>query len=123
MTPIKFKNTCRFEVFSPTLAWILLCLLEFTRKHSDMLPTDGVWITSVNDSAHMKGSKHYSNEALDVRSHNFTHDQKAPFINLLTAMLNSNPDDPNKFDILFEDQGTPNEHFHVQSRKGEKFLA
>lgn len=84
---------------------------------------DEIVITSLNDSLHMKNSRHYSDEAADVRSHNFsTKESKANFRVRLLSLLNSHPDDPNKFTVILENEGAPEEHFHVQVRKGMSFM-
>ena len=58
---VKVKSTVR------PLSTILLAAVANVAKD---LPWD-VTITSVNDSKHMEGSKHYSGEAIDIRSKNF----------------------------------------------------
>ena len=65
-------------------------------------------VTSANDSKHMAGSKHYSGEALDFRTHDWAKDAKESFVNRLRAALGPN------FDVIQEDMGGPNEHCHVE---------
>ena len=45
-------------------------MIDVARETAPDLSDDHVWITSGNDSTHMKGSKHYTNEAFDVRTLN-----------------------------------------------------
>lgn len=88
----------------------------------DWLPT--ITITSVNDSNHMVGSRHFSDEAVDIRTKNFKDDkEKNQFIQLLSTRLNTNPEAlrGDAFTVLFEDANTPNEHIHVQVRKGQTY--
>lgn len=113
---ITFKPSCRFKEFSLALDYILHTLVH--TDFGDLAPGELV-ITSVNDSTHMAGSKHYSNEALDVRSHTFLEANKIPFANRLSLALNKLY--PGKFTVLFEDKGTANEHFHIQVAKGKTF--
>jgi len=45
-------------------------ILDVARETAPDLHDQTVWVTSGNDSTHMKGSKHYVNEAFDIRTHN-----------------------------------------------------
>lgn len=65
-------------------------------------------VTSANDSSHMAGSKHYSGEALDFRTHDWTDAHKQQFMRLATANLGAD------FDVILEALGLPNEHLHVE---------
>lgn len=64
-------------------------------------------ITSANDSTHMVGSLHYSGNALDFRTKNYV-SNKAMLIEGIKESLG--PD----FDVIFEAEGTENEHAHVE---------
>ena len=46
-----------------------------------------VVITSGTDGTHMKGSKHYTGEALDMRTRNFPEGQLKPFMDRLQTRL------------------------------------
>lgn len=95
--------------------FILDKLYDLNNQHIPNYPVDWT-ITSINDSTHMKGSKHYSDEALDLRSKNFGNSiLKHEFRDRLQFGLGG------KFTILIEDEDTPNEHFHIQLKKGETF--
>lgn len=73
-------------------------------------------ITSVNDSTHSKNSKHYSGQALDIRSKNFpSKDSKHRFIQALGEDLHGTG--TGLYTILLEDEGKANEHIHVQVKK------
>lgn len=118
MTEIVFKENCRFKTFSPTLQWIFECLW----KVKDNAGVDTITVTSVNDSRHSTDSRHYRDEAIDIRSKNFLGlDAKRKFAARLDELLNSHLTDPEKFIVIFESEGTINEHFHVQPRKGQSF--
>lgn len=71
-----------------------------------------ITITSGNDSLHMTGSKHYSGEALDIRSKDM--DNKLIFLSKVMARLGD------KYQGILEGEGTPNEHFHIEYDPGVK---
>lgn len=119
MRYITFKDNVRFKRWTPALAFILSKLHEL-QNLNDWLPD--LVVTSVNDSAHSKNplSRHYTDEALDIRSHNFTNEEDTlKFIDLLKKALN--PGKIPKFTVLYEDVGLKNEHIHVQVMKGKTF--
>jgi hypothetical protein len=89
--------------------------LDLLHKFSNLCPKEIV-ITSANDSKHSNNSKHYLNEALDLRSHNFMPGTKIAFREELERFLNIGS--PCPFTVLLEGLDTPNEHFHVQVKKG-----
>ena len=73
--------------------------------------TEGVdtVVTSINDGKHGRGSKHYIGNAPDLRSkHLPSLAAKKRVLALLKARLT------NEFDILLEDIGEPNEHYHIE---------
>lgn len=82
-------------------------------------------VTSMNDSDHMPGSKHYIvdsrgfNKAADFRSHDLTDSQKEIILTELKRYL-----DNIGFDITFEFPGDPDEHFHIEydPKPGEVFI-
>lgn len=127
---VTFKSNVRVKVLTPFLARTLFMLEYLCRDpHSvlaDLLPPDGLMITSINDSGHMEGSRHYRDEALDLRSHNFPSEaHRTAFRSALERALNVTPNGttytPKLFTVLYEDAGTPNAHFHVQVAKGRQF--
>lgn len=118
---ITFKENVRFKVLSPSLTWMITCLHQLDQNRPVCSPEE-LTITSVNDSVHTENSKHYKNEAIDIRSHNFSAlINKKTFLHLFENMLNTHPALPNRFVILLEDEGKANEHFHVQVKKGMIF--
>jgi hypothetical protein len=98
------KNTVRFGGFTRELIEIL----DVLERVSRIVPHDVV-ITAGSDGKHMPNSKHYTYQALDVRSKNLQ--DKDTFVQLLKTLLGD------KYTILFEDAGTPNEHIHIQVKK------
>lgn len=68
-----------------------------------------VTITSGTDGRHMKGSRHYSSEALDVRSKNFKdHKAKLAFLTHVLARLGKG------YQGFLEAVGKAEEHFHIE---------
>jgi len=111
---VTFKPSVRMHRLTPALHRMLDVL--FTVDGSlPWLPTDLV-VTSINDSHHGMGSRHYTDEAIDVRSHSFASlADRYAFRRLLIERLGES------FTVLLEDEGQSNEHFHVQVRKGTTF--
>lgn len=70
-----------------------------------------VVITSANDGKHMAGSRHYTDDALDLRS---KHVQKPIKSKVLTELRLNLGDD---YDVLLENVGKPNEHYHLEFDK------
>ena len=108
------KSGVKLKNITPALVWMIYRLEQFNRVMRGF-PTN-LTITSINDSKHMEGSRHYTDEAIDIRSHNFEDEaQKLNFILRFGDLLGP------KFTILLENSGKPNEHFHVQVKKGLTF--
>lgn len=101
---------------SHALCEILAAISTFEQEFSQVLV-----ITSVSDGKHMKGSRHYKFEAADVGTHNLRPElqpEKGPtVVNALQGLLGP------RFSVFFEDIGTPNEHIHIQVRKGTTYHA
>lgn len=68
MKNLKLKNTVRVNGrhFDPEIRK----MLDVARETAPDLHDQTVWVTSANDSGHMRGSKHYTNEAFDIRTRN-----------------------------------------------------
>lgn len=78
--------------------------------------TGDLVVTSGNDSTHSTGSRHYTDEAIDLRSHNFvSRAAKREFRVWWEEYLGP------QFRVLLEQEGTPNEHFHAQVKKGHTY--
>jgi hypothetical protein len=110
------SNSVIFTELTPALAYILYSLEKFHRRNVVPQP-DLLVITSINDGVHSTNSRHYKNEAIDLRSKNFlTREMKRKFRSEFELYLGP------KFRVLLENLGTENEHFHIQVRKGQEFL-
>jgi hypothetical protein len=107
------KPSVRFAVITPALLY-MLGVIERVSRTLDGLPDEGLVITSGSDSQHMTGSKHYTGEALDLRSK--TLGARKPVV-IATLRIELGP----QFTVLLEGEGTPNEHLHIQVKKGRRF--
>ena len=68
-----------------------------------------ITITSGTDGTHMKGSKHYTLEALDIRSKTFPSPlSKRTFMREVLARLGPG------YQMILEQEGKPKEHFHLE---------
>ena len=76
-------------------------------------------VTSLNDGKHGKRSLHFRNMAVDIRTKNLNGSIKGGIFRTLRRRL-----DPKGFDTLFEYEGTPNEHFHIEydPKRNEKLI-
>jgi hypothetical protein len=96
------KAGVRLSPITPALLDLLSVLLD-------------VWpeavITSGSDGRHRRDSKHYTGEAIDIRSHGLTREAKRTFRRRYQAALGE------EYLVLLEDEGRPNEHFHAQVRR------
>jgi hypothetical protein len=109
--PVACKPTVRFKGFNFSLLTILDTLVCLDAHPVKGQPEDLV-ITSANDSQHKVGSKHYENLAIDVRSRSFADaTARGLFIDALRRELGT------AFTVLYECDGTPNAHFHIQPKK------
>jgi hypothetical protein len=123
MRYVNFLPTCRFKKWTPALEWILHCLNLAMNTYND-LPI--LIVTSVNDSNHSKNplSRHYTDEAIDVRTHYFNStDEKLRFKSIVEGYLNTHPNAlrPNAFTAMLEYLGQPEEHLHIQVKMGESY--
>ena len=102
-------DSVKFKRFTNGSLIILNALMELSKSYA-------IVITSANDAKHLSNSKHYTDQAFDIRSKIFTKQKKAQFVKDLQVLLGP------KFTVLLESIGTDNEHFHVQVRKGLNLL-
>jgi hypothetical protein len=112
MATVSCKSGVRFKGFTRALVRIVGAVLLVAERTPGMRD---VVITSANDGRHSKRprSRHYTNEALDIRSRTFPTDAaRQAFLRALRSELGR------KFWCAYEGHGTPNAHFHVQARKG-----
>jgi len=94
----------RFRAFPPAMLRILAAL---QRVCPDIV------ITSANDATHAPTSRHYTHEALDLRTRTLPSEAAK---RQLAAQLRA--DLGPAFTVLYEDPGGPNQHLHIQPRKG-----
>lgn len=120
---VQFDSSCRFVQYTDALEHMLHHL---NKMMSEIPSIPQIMVTSVNDKGHSKVplSRHYTNEAIDIRTHNFTDAlQKYTFLNQYLARLNKDPE-AIKADCFWgqlEDPGVQNEHIHVQVAMGKKY--
>jgi hypothetical protein len=106
---ISCKPGVEFKGFSKGLVKILQELLEVDSP----VP---IVITSGSDGSHMKNSKHYKFEAVDVRSKSFpSRDSKLKYRRDLLNRLGP------KFTVILEGEGLEYEHFHIQVKRGQSY--
>lgn len=65
-------------------------------------------VTSGNDKVHARGSKHYSNDALDFRTKHLPKGIKAELVAMVKRRLGRD------YDVILEAEGGVNEHLHVE---------
>lgn len=106
---VNLKDMVRIKVLTPALMAMLTALVILDAE------MDGdITVTSINDSRHMVGSQHYRNTAVDIR----TNDRPASMDAMMAARLRQilGP----AYTVLYESPGTPNEHIHIQIKKGTR---
>lgn len=69
-------------------------------------------ITSARDSRHGENSLHFEGRALDLRSNDLDHNTKHTALDEMRAALRA--PEGYRFDILLEQEGEPNEHYHIE---------
>lgn len=67
-----------------------------------------MFVTSGNDKVHARGSKHYTDEALDIRTKHLSKPDKHNLKNELKRRLGRD------YDVILEDEGGVNEHIHAE---------
>jgi len=99
---ILVKENVRFRKLIPEIYNILFALDMLFGSHG----VDCV-ITSANDSTHSAGSLHYVDRALDLRSQHLQDGEERQVVDELQQILGAD------YQVLFEDEGTNNEHIHI----------
>jgi hypothetical protein len=110
------KDSVRFKRFTPAMLRMLAVLGDLAVT-SGTAP-DPLVITSANDSTHDPQSRHYTDEALDLRTHTFA---SRDLVLTFKAQLEQRLGD--QFTVLWEGQGTGNSHLHCQVRKNHQYIA
>jgi len=111
MAQVVCKPSVRFKGFTRGLIRILVAV----QRVAERTRMAQVVITSANDGKHSQRprSRHYTNEAIDLRSRNFrTAAARDRFLARLREELGS------RFYVAYESHGKPNAHIHVQPRRG-----
>ena len=111
MAQVVCKPAVRFRGFTRGLIRILVAV----QRVAERTRMAQVVITSANDGKHSQRprSRHYTNEAIDLRSRNFrTAAARDRFIARLREELGS------RFYVAYEGHGKPSAHIHVQPRRG-----
>jgi hypothetical protein len=107
---ISRKKGVTWEGVEPEVMVGLAIVYSIFKKHGiDMLT---VTSTRYDFSGHMKGSKHYEGQAIDIRSNNLTEDVKLGILHDASMMLfNLYKRD---YDFILESIGKKTEHFHLE---------
>ena len=115
MSVVRVKDGVLFAVIAPGGFRILSAIEQACRK----LNLGDFTITSACDGEHSgPNDPHHRGEAYDVRSHDFPAERKPTILNAFQALL---PGD--QFYCFLESAGTPNEHWHLQVKKGTEYPA
>ena len=114
MACLTCKPSVRFKDFPPAMIAILSGLSAVARATATV---PELVITSANDSTHAPTSRHYAGEAVDIRSKHFpSAAAREAFAAALRQQLGP------AFTVLLEDDGGPNEHLHIQPKKGTAYV-
>lgn len=97
---IRIKSGVKFKDIQPEL---LFAIIVADQQNSELY----TWITSVNDSKHKDGSLHYKGLAVDLRTKN--HPTPRLWADAIQRILNQG-----EYQVLFEYEGTDNEHIHIE---------
>jgi len=105
--------SCHFGIITPALLHLLATVEEYARYHDYT-----VIVLSSTDGAHAVYSGHARGEAIDFRCRDLitARDQHQFLADLLTRL---GPE----FHGSHEHPGRPNEHYHLQLRRGVTFHA
>jgi hypothetical protein len=103
MKPLKLKSTV--HVNGTHFYTEMVRILDVARETAPDTSDGFVWVTSANDSAHMKGSLHYRDRAFDIRTVNLLGGDDAAKSWLMSMKTLLGKD----YDIKFE-----GDHLHVE---------
>lgn len=104
-------KSVHLKVLSSDLLYIFNTLFNLNETKLSIYPTDWV-ITSINDGKHLENSKHYKDQAIDLRSKSFSN--PLDFKELLEVHLGE------RFAVLLENHKEVNEHFHIQVKRNSE---
>lgn len=109
---MNIKQGVQFGEFNPFYAQIAVTLMDIQKSILEW----PLVITAGKDGVHAPNSAHYRFQAVDIRTHDMPENYHVSWlVGALTQRLGE------KFTVLLEDEGTPNEHIHVQLRRGVSF--
>lgn len=101
---MRLKPNCKYEFINQAIADATLVCYHVLNKHGYEFVK-----TSIADGEHGEGSLHPSGEAFDFRS------KHIPLVERKKAILKEIQESLTQdFDVLLENIGEPNEHFHLE---------
>lgn len=113
---IDIKAGCKFKRFTPQLATFIMAVIRTWDLHT---PAIVPVITSANDSKHMRESKHYKDEAWDLRTNNIPDAGKIEEIaRTLRVDLGNDYDVVVENDLFMDGVQIKWKHIHVEWDKG-----
>lgn len=116
--PLAYKHGVRIQRRTMALSHMESCALA---AQEELGYPDVLLVTSANDSQHMTGSRHFSDEALDWRtkgpSENTmrSRERKLRFRKRFAELLGD------RFMVILEGSGKAHEHLHSQVKKGGQY--
>lgn len=112
MGVVRVKDGVEFTVIAPG-GFRMLSAFDQVAGHN----TFDLTVSSACDGEHSgPADPHHSGNAYDIRSHDFTPDQKDSVLSGIMGILGWE-----RFYGFLEDAGTDNEHFHFQVKKGTEY--
>lgn len=96
---IHYLASVKFNDLKPQTVLAIVMADQVYMEHGVM----EMWLTSVDDKVHSRGSKHYTGYAIDIRVHNIIPSKRQIIPKVLKARLSPG------FDVL--DEG---DHIHVE---------
>lgn len=102
---MRLKPGVKLEGITPQIV-LAACIVRNCYREVD--PDASCTITSANDSKHSSRSLHYQGKGLDFRTHDVRLTLKRVLLRRIQEALGD------QFDVLLENEGTSNEHIHVE---------
>lgn len=101
-------NSVRLAELRPQMAFACQVIEYVYERYAQWTQIDSkeLVVTSANDSKHGKASLHYQGCALDFRTNNIANPKEVT--SEIKFRLGGD------FDVIFEGEGTPNQHIHVE---------
>jgi|GEM_PF-2371377 hypothetical protein len=116
--PLAYKHGVRIERRTMALSHMESCALA---TQEELGYPAVLLVTSANDSQHMTGSRHFSDEALDWRTKGpwensmRSRAKKLQFRKRFAELLGD------RFTVMLEGTGKAHEHLHSQVKKGGQY--